>query len=69
MFRLNEPFGTAIYLSASYFNHSCEPNAITIYTGRKLEIVAMRDIYANTNFTKAENVALHNDDTLSNVSK
>ena len=44
--QLYEPFGTAIYLSASYFDHSCKPNARTVLSGRHLDIMATADIYA-----------------------
>ena len=44
--QLYEPFGTAIYLSGSYFDHSCKPNARSVLSGRHLDIMATTDIYA-----------------------
>ena len=56
---LLDPFGTGIYLSASYFDHSCQPNARAIFTGRQLNIMATKDIYisnqtANKDLVDAE---------------
>ena len=64
-----EPFGAAIYLSGSYFDHSCQPNATAVYTGRKLEIVAMKDIEVPAKLSIHQNAPSGNDDVLSNVSK
>jgi len=47
--QLYEPFGTAIYLSGSYFDHSCKPNARSVLSGRRLDIMATTDIYAANN--------------------
>lgn len=42
---LNE-IGSAIYIEASIFNHSCQPNATTVWDGLKLEIRAIKPIPA-----------------------
>merc|ERR1719481_2343008 len=39
-----EHFGTGIYLVASVLNHSCSPNCTVVFEGRKLSIVATKDI-------------------------
>jgi len=40
----SENLGSAMYPSASYFNHSCEPNLIKLRQGRTVRFVACRDI-------------------------
>lgn len=40
----SENLGSAMYPSASYFNHSCEPNMLKIRQGRTLRFVTSRDI-------------------------
>jgi hypothetical protein len=42
---LNE-IGSAVYVEASIFNHSCDPNATTVWDGLKLEIRAIKHISA-----------------------
>ena len=46
---LLEPFGTGIYLSASYFDHSCQPNARVVFDGRKARVMATNDIHLSDN--------------------
>ena len=46
---LLEPFGTGIYLSASYFDHSCQPNARVVFDGREAMVMATKDIYSSEN--------------------
>ena len=41
---LIEPFGTGIYLSASYFDHSCQPNARVVFDGKKALVMATKNI-------------------------
>lgn len=43
---LNE-VGTALYISASVFNHSCQPNAGPVFDGIDLQIRALKDIDSN----------------------
>ena len=43
---LFEPFGTGIYLSASYFDHSCQPNARVVFEGKKASVMATKNIYS-----------------------
>ena len=40
-----EPLGTGIYLSASYFDHSCQPNARVVFDGTKAHVIATKDIH------------------------
>ena len=40
----SENLGSAMYPSASYFNHSCEPNVLKIRQGRTVQFVASRDV-------------------------
>ena len=46
---LLEPFGTGIYLSASYFDHSCQPNARVVFNGRTALVMATKDIHSSEN--------------------
>lgn len=39
-----QPIGIGVYPSASLFNHSCRPNACTVFEGTMLCISAIRDI-------------------------
>ena len=39
-----EPLGTGIYLSASYFDHSCQPNARVVFDGKKALVMATKNI-------------------------
>lgn len=39
-----QPIGIGVYPSASFFNHSCQPNACTVFEGTTLCISAIRDI-------------------------
>ena len=41
-----EHFGTGVYLKASLLNHSCAPNCTVVFTGRKLSVLANKDIPA-----------------------
>ena len=41
-----EPFGIGIYLSASYFDHSCQPNARVVFDGKKALVMATKNIYS-----------------------
>ncbi|XP_054154934.1 histone-lysine N-methyltransferase SMYD3-like [Oppia nitens] len=38
------PIGSGLYLSGSQFNHSCRPNAATVFNGTELEVRAVRQI-------------------------
>ena len=40
----SENLGSAIYPSASYFNHSCDPNVSKLRQGRTVHFIASRDI-------------------------
>jgi hypothetical protein len=40
----SENLGSAMYPSASYFNHSCEPNVLKLRQGRIISFVTSRDI-------------------------
>ncbi|GAM20696.1 hypothetical protein SAMD00019534_038710, partial [Acytostelium subglobosum LB1] len=46
-----ECFGLSMYCTASFFNHSCYPNAARLQKGRSIEIVALRDIEPNEEVT------------------
>ena len=65
--RVCEPFGTGIYLSASYFDHNCQPNARAIFTGRQLQIVATKDIHTSTKLGSIENDETQTNDISSHV--
>lgn len=41
----SENLGSAMYPSASYFNHSCEPNVLKMRQGRTIRFVTSRDIH------------------------
>lgn len=43
--------GSGMYIEASVFNHSCRPNATTIWNGRRLEVRAIREIPAGKEIT------------------
>jgi SET domain len=40
----SENLGSAMYPSASYFNHSCEPNIIKVRQGRTILFVTSREV-------------------------
>ena len=56
--QLYEPFGTAIYLSGSYFDHSCKPNARSVLYGCHLDIMATTDIYATNDDDISSNASI-----------
>lgn len=41
---LLRPIGRAVYLGASVFDHSCNPNANFIFVGKTIYIKAIKDI-------------------------
>ena len=41
---VNVPMGSAVYLAASIFDHSCIPNAAPSFIGKKLFIRTLVDI-------------------------
>lgn len=43
--------GSALYIEASVFNHSCRPNATTVWNGLRLEVRAIKDIAAGKEIT------------------
>ena len=63
---LLEPFGTGIYLSASYFDHSCQPNARVVFNGRKALVMATKDIHSSENeMTTSSQISTSEHDYLS----
>ena len=38
------PYGSGTFLGASYFDHSCNPNATTVFESGQLKVVATKDI-------------------------
>jgi len=40
----SENLGSAMYPSASYFNHSCDPNVMKVRQGRKVSFLTERDV-------------------------
>ena len=43
--------GSGMYIEASVFNHSCRPNATTVWNGLRLEVRAIKDIAAGKEIT------------------
>jgi len=43
----NDTIASAIYGVSNFINHSCEPNAISIYKGKKQYIYSLKDIQEN----------------------
>ena len=41
---LNNPMGSAVYLAASIFDHSCVPNAHPSFVGKKLTVRTLIDL-------------------------
>jgi hypothetical protein len=44
---LLRPIGRAVYIGASVFDHSCQPNACFVFVGKTLYIRAMKNIDGN----------------------
>jgi hypothetical protein len=42
----SENLGSAMYPSASYFNHSCDPNVMKVRLGREVLFITCRDVQA-----------------------
>ncbi|QDZ20760.1 SET domain-containing protein [Chloropicon primus] len=47
----NEPVGFGIYPLASITNHSCTPNCVQAFSGKKLSLMCVRDIRAGEEIT------------------
>ncbi|KAJ9052623.1 hypothetical protein DSO57_1032398 [Entomophthora muscae] len=39
-----KPIGSAVYLAASFFNHSCVPSALVSFSGNRIRVVLNRDV-------------------------
>jgi SET domain-containing protein len=42
----SENLGSAMYPSASYFNHSCSPNVMKVRLGREIQFVTSREVHS-----------------------
>lgn len=42
---------TGFYRSGGFLNHSCRPNALCTYSGKRLDLVALKDIEAGSEIT------------------
>ncbi|CAF0992364.1 unnamed protein product [Brachionus calyciflorus] len=44
---LSESVGSGLYLSAAYYDHSCEPNSVVTFNGSKVIVRNIRDLEPN----------------------